>query len=331
MSKKSVLMVVKISIIFLLIINLLGCQKENNTNAGNTAEIEVNHNKKFDEYTLLDSPYPDKFSRQRDKTLKEINKIKDRIYEQGECCFIETKKKYSEWGTGDIASKHYLKKTLDYSEFIYIGKMKKNEPNGRGILLRLQDNKAAVVIYAGGFKEGYFDGYGMLFQQDGYSNFAGTIHAYYLAYEGEFEKGVANGEGIIYYTPFVYSNNYDIWREEQVSRTDGKISIDVNVPIIAPRVYAIGDIKKGNLNGQAKLYEPALVKKDPYYIPVGELFYDGHMKDDEYNGKGTEYYSNGNAKYKGEWKNGKYNGKGTLYNKDGSIQYKGEFKKGDVK
>lgn len=329
--KRTIGVLVKILMMFVLVTNLLGCQKENSVNFAKGGEIEAKQDRKYDEYNLLDCPYPSKFSSKRSKTLKQISRIKDKLYDREECCFIDTKKEYSEWGTGDIENKHHFKKTLDYSEFIYVGKLKKNEPNGKGILLRLQDNDAAVVIYAGEFKEGYFDGYGMLFQQDGYSNLLGTIHAYYLAYEGEFKKGIANGEGIIYYTPMVRSEKYETWRDEQDVRGGEKISIDLEVPVIVPRVFAIGDINKGRLDGQVKIYQPALVEKDPYYLPVGGLSYDGHMKDNKYDGKGTLYYNDGTVKYKGEWRNDKYSGKGTLYNEDGSIKHKGKFKKGDVK
>ena len=43
------------------------------------------------------------------------------------------------------------------------------------------------------------------------------------------------------------------------------------------------------------------------------------------NGKGKEYYENGNILFEGVYKNGERNGFGTEYNRDGNIKYIGEF------
>ena len=53
------------------------------------------------------------------------------------------------------------------------------------------------------------------------------------------------------------------------------------------------------------------------------------FKNDIREGKGKEYYENGNIKYYGDFKNGKYEGYGLLYNSDGSIKYAGNFEKGE--
>ena len=48
----------------------------------------------------------------------------------------------------------------------------------------------------------------------------------------------------------------------------------------------------------------------------------------ERNGKGKEYYYNGELKYKGEYLNGKRNGKGKEYNYYGELEYEGEYLNG---
>eukprot|EP01083_Nonionella_stella_P197845 727003_1 len=44
----------------------------------------------------------------------------------------------------------------------------------------------------------------------------------------------------------------------------------------------------------------------------------------ERNGKGTEYYRNGEKSYIGNWKNGQESGKGMKYHRDGTLSYDGE-------
>lgn len=57
-----------------------------------------------------------------------------------------------------------------------------------------------------------------------------------------------------------------------------------------------GDIKKGKLTGEAKIYDPE----------TGKLIYEGGLKNGQYHGKGTEYDENGYVKYKGMWENGDF-------------------------
>ena len=47
------------------------------------------------------------------------------------------------------------------------------------------------------------------------------------------------------------------------------------------------------------------------------------------NGKGKEFYNNGNLIFEGEYSNGKRNGKGKEYNKDGELIYDGIFMNGN--
>ena len=48
----------------------------------------------------------------------------------------------------------------------------------------------------------------------------------------------------------------------------------------------------------------------------------------EENGKGKEYYENGNLIYEGGYSNGKRNGKGKEYDKDDKLIFEGEYLKG---
>ena len=56
--------------------------------------------------------------------------------------------------------------------------------------------------------------------------------------------------------------------------------------------------------------------------------YEGEYFNGKRNGKGKDYYYNGNIKYEGDYKKGKRHGEGYKYDKTGSIIYIGEFKDG---
>ena len=46
------------------------------------------------------------------------------------------------------------------------------------------------------------------------------------------------------------------------------------------------------------------------------------------NGKGKEYYFNGNIKFEGEYLNGKKHGKGKDYKNNGELEFDGEYLNG---
>ena len=61
------------------------------------------------------------------------------------------------------------------------------------------------------------------------------------------------------------------------------------------------------------------------------VYYIGHFKNGLRNGKGIEYYSNGNIKYEGDWINDKYEGNGKYIWENGKVyigQHKNGFKHG---
>ena len=53
-----------------------------------------------------------------------------------------------------------------------------------------------------------------------------------------------------------------------------------------------------------------------------------NMKLNILNGKGIEYYENGNKKYIGSWKEDNRDGKGIEYYENGNKKYEGDWKKG---
>ena len=72
-------------------------------------------------------------------------------------------------------------------------------------------------------------------------------------------------------------------------------------------------------NDKHELSEIYLTTKNKY---IGQLLKGTNIID----GKGIEYYENGNKKYEGDFKEGKPNGKGIEYYENGNKRYEGYFK-----
>lgn len=227
-------------------------------------------------------------------------------------CMVEQKSEF----LGGI----YFKNTVNSTDasYYYYGKLKKEKPNGFGMLV---DKSSEKIIYVGNFKKGKIQGYGMVF------GYGGEIP--YIIYEGkiskvtkEIEVEPADGSAWI---PYGYETLIDAYYQE-ISEYTGDLAQDMLAGLeesawifkCVPKY--IGEIKKGEYSGKGTLYDEH-----------GNIQYEGSFKKGDYSGKGTLYYENGSVCYTGNFKNGKYHGKGTLYEEDGSVRYKGEFKNGDVK
>ena len=53
--------------------------------------------------------------------------------------------------------------------------------------------------------------------------------------------------------------------------------------------------------------------------------FEGEYLNEERNGKGKEYYCDGNLKFEGEYLNGERCGKGKEYDFDGKLSFEGEY------
>ena len=75
-------------------------------------------------------------------------------------------------------------------------------------------------------------------------------------------------------------------------------------------------------------------EKKGKYISEDGKYYIGQFNDDLPNGKGIEYYKNGNILYEGEYVNGKREGKGKYFDEFGTYydgQWKNNLKNGQGK
>lgn len=197
----------------------------------------------------------------------------------------ERKRSSASVNYGAISDFHYL----PLKDGLYLGKKKKNKPNGFGALIQND------TIYLGNFKKG-----------KPYSKnieiFAIGQDSISPCFQGFYQKGKPNGIGSKFRNgELVYHGNFKNGLKDGIGKEyDGKfIAYD-------------GSYKKGTRNGCGKEYSQ------------GILIYDGTWRNGSRNGEGKEYNENGGLVYSGKWENGLYDGKGKLYEKGQCIEGKWE-------
>ncbi|MCD8000705.1 MAG: hypothetical protein LUH21_26165 [Clostridiales bacterium] len=342
MSKsKKILAVYVITIIFIMSFAVLGYGQ------GKEGEKSINS---IPYGTILTCRYPDNFVKKRDNVLSLIEGISSKTSDDGNYLIQDGKSGYK------------MSTNKGRTEFVYFGKIKNGKPSGQGVLCAMDTEMVVniyIPIYAGAFKEGKYNGYGISFDQYG------------IKEEGEYKDGKLSGEGIKYFglkkeTDSVFKNGTNI-RENYFDKKlmeGGSILIDL--PVLRPSVLIEGKFKAGLVSGKKNKWyynNYGTVKENGYKYYVlcnadsnyGWIYFEGEMDNDEKSGQGKEYYSNqqlhyvgmykkdewsgkgtlynddGSKLYVGEFKKALYHGKGTLYNRDGSVAYKGKFKNGEIK
>jgi hypothetical protein len=263
----------------------------------------------------------------------------------------------------------YFKRTLEVADhmlsgeiYIYSGEMKENKPHGKGILFTISDSdlfsygRVFTLLYAGNFKEGVYNGYGVKYQKassyynDDYKALftrasvdisLDQLGISYPQYEGYFKDGKFEGKGK--YTAVddkvlkfdeqavkfesTYLNEYSKANEKSIKEFETELHDESSAPIhvstlppLDTYVYYEGEFKKDKYNGEGTLF-----------YQNGDIKYEGEFKNGGYSGKGKLFFESKQLQYEGEFINGKYHGKGTLYKEDGSVKYKGQWDSGDVK
>ena len=81
-----------------------------------------------------------------------------------------------------------------------------------------------------------------------------------------------------------------------------------------------------HFKGKYIIYESKGIGKE-YFCYKNKLVYVGGILNGQRNGKGKEYYDNGNLKFEGEYLNGQRNGKGKEYRYD-KLKFEGEYLNG---
>lgn len=248
------------------------------------------------------------------------------------------------------------------AEFLYMGKLKKNKPNGIGTLLipveltveSEEDGKAFISeysgyseeyyfarVYIGEFKDGRPEGYGIEFSApcdesyimqpidlNNYGNDDIQEAIFESAnprkYEGEFKNGQHSGKGNEYF----YMGTYWDGAEEEGMIDYSELFGENEEKNSKIEAYFTG--KNEDIIIYSGKYKKG--KRDGKFkiYEYGYLSYEGDMKKDEQTGKGKVYYPcSRQLQYEGELTTGRYDGKGTLYNEDGSIKYEGGWIMGE--
>ena len=164
-----------------------------------------------------------------------------------------------------------IKKEYDNGDY-YIGDLKDDIPNGKGILYY----KGGKIKYEGEFIDGDYNGKGKEYYHDGKVKYEGNFaHNQYNGsgtytwvngeyYSGEFKNGAMHGKGKEYYV-------------------NGNIKYD-------------GEFKNGLYDGEGK------------YVFKNGISYVGQYKEGKRNGKGIKFDKDGNVILEGEYLNGTFVG-----------------------
>ena len=89
----------------------------------------------------------------------------------------------------------------------------------------------------------------------------------------------------------------------------------------------INIINYKNFKGRYIIYESNEIIKE--YLGYNDVLqFECEYLNNKKNGKGKEYYANGNLLFEGEYLNGKRNGKGKKYGGDGRLEFEGEYLNG---
>ncbi|MBF0278768.1 MAG: tetratricopeptide repeat protein [SAR324 cluster bacterium] len=154
-------------------------------------------------------------------------------------------------------------------------------------------------------------------------------------YEGYWEEGRPDGEGIFYHKngSVLYKGQY------RNGKFDGQ-----GIYYSKDGSRYEGQFKNGKRNGQGikffskhgneKIYEGQWQKNK--YSGQGIHFdivfgggYQGQFQNGKYHGQGFLFKKDGSRYFEGQFKNGEKQGQGTLYWRNGSIEYEGQWEKGD--
>ena len=198
------------------------------------------------------------------------------------------------------------------------------------------------LLYEGGFSNNKLNGYGKIFDDEGRILFEGEFlnnkkngkgkeynyrYSDIFVFDGEYLNDKKNGKGKSYYTD--YDDNIKIDFEGEYLN---------NKEWSGKKYDSHGNIIYELNNGKGKVKQ--------YYCD--KIIFEGDYLDGEKNGKGAEYYDNGNILFEGEYLNNKkWNGIGYDINKNkiyeikngngfikeycsnGTIKYEGEILNGE--
>ena len=165
--------------------------------------------------------------------------------------------------------------------------------------------KDGTVEYEGTFKNGVYDGNGVLLTNDSFLE---------EKYEGIFKDGMKNGMGRVYYHD---QGNWNLDFEGNFKRDKkcgfGKEYLEYGSKI---RPFYVGDFRDDDYHGKGTMY-----------MENGDTII-GTFKNGVIHGKAIEIYANMKQKFEGTFRVGKRHGSGTEYYESGNRKAKGKYKNG---
>ena len=229
-------------------------------------------------------------------------------------------------GRGKKKGKEYY---INSNQILYEGEFLNGERNGKG----KEYNWCRDLI----FKGEYFKG--KRWNGEGYNIYKKIIYKLKdgkgyvrnydfddnLIYEGEYLNGEKNGKGKEYYWDNILAFegeylNGKKWNGKGYNKNkmiyqlkDGKGSVEEYDKVEIKLIFK-GEYLNGEKNGKGK-----------EYYKNGNLIFEGEYLNGRRNGKGKEYNEHGNLIYEGEYLYGRRNGKGKEYNEHGNLIYEGEY------
>lgn len=295
--------------------------------------ITVKYLKRSDAYYVLD----------KNNSIKEINQEEFQLLQS--IVATETNE-YIEQELTSLLNNKPLIATINFNNGIYEGAVVNNTPHGNGVLTTDE------YKYNGEFKNGLFDGYGIL------------DHTYGFTYKGYYRKGRKHGDGVLQYTNgslergcyklgTVYYPNISVYKGtwENNKFTGFGVSylrndVKSESQYVNNKKNGAGTLEKGKTKvfvvwDMDTLTQPVVYESgDKYYGSfdlydlrikngVGKMEYDngdvyeGNWWDEKKCFDGLMKYANGDV-YAGKWKEDKRHGQGTLI-KTGGISHIGEF------
>ena len=200
-------------------------------------------------------------------------------------------------GYGEITGTYPYSKGSKTCYFSYLGYFAYGEANGEGQSFETFED-GHTRQYDGSFKNGNFDGDGMIT-----ANYYGE-NPYTMTLELIFTDGHINGEARKTWT---YENGdfFEYNGTVKEGYLDGQ-GVYTKTYASGSIFYYTGEFKEGNRSGNGI--------QTANYNDGSSYKYEGEFADDKYNGYGSfiKYYTNGDVEqYDGEFKNNEYNGIGT--------------------
>lgn len=312
-------------------------QEKTSSSNNDSNKSKIDYDSEIKKYVLGTGNYLDLYTQKYNISLNKFDSKKKTIEKHEEILRdINSKKlkpQYMELEPQIFKNKNY-KLTMNQTDLIYFGELKDNKPHGIGVLFQnvvFNNNIYVTTKYIGNFKDGLFDGFGILnhVPTDDELYYAPQVYGdniniiinrfNYEEYEGEFDEGDISGSGNVFVYPTLKSE-LNLKGIEIYSPIKGS-SMEVDTHAEPNHITVItGEFKKNKLNGKGICYIS------------GFKSYEGEYINSNFNGKGTLYFDKSQqVQYKGEFKDNKYNGKGTLYDETGNTIYSGEWNMGGYK